>query len=166
MTKKYVIVSTISAIVGACVACGIMLPILGDARARQTSETAPTMTLSQLLQTADASLTRLETRLQERKAQIESLQIDLLTLQIQLAEASTLAAQSQSELTETSPSLQSLEARYDRLSKQLADYRLETESQIKALELQVRLYKSASIVVTVSLSATVVYIIGDRLELW
>jgi len=124
------------------------------------------MTLSQLLQTADASLTRLETRLQERKAQIESLQIDLLTLQIQLAEASTLAAQSQSELTATSASLQSLEARYDRLSKQLADYRLETESQIKALELQVRLYKSASIVVTVSLSATVVYIIGDRLELW
>ena len=132
----------------------------------QTSETAPTMTLSQLLQTADASLTRLETRLQERKAQIESLQIDLLTLQIQLAEASTLAAQSQSELTATSASLQSLEARYDRLSKQLADYRLETESQIKALELQVRLYKSASIVVTVSLSATVVYIIGGRLELW
>jgi len=124
------------------------------------------MTLSQLLQTADASLTRLETRLQERKAQIESLQIDLLTLQIQLAEASTLAAQSQSELTATSASLQSLEARYDRLSKQLADYRLETESQIKALELQVRLYKSASIVVTVSLSATVVYIIGGRLELW
>ena len=34
MTKKYVIVATISAIVGACVACGVMLPILGDARAR------------------------------------------------------------------------------------------------------------------------------------
>ena len=132
----------------------------------QTSESAPTMTLSQLLQTADASLTRLETRLTERKSQIESLQIDLLALQIQLAEASTLAEQSQSELTATSTSLQSLEARYDRLSKQLADYRLETESQIKALELQVRLYKSASVVVTVSLVATGVYIIGNRLELW
>jgi hypothetical protein len=34
MTKKYVIVATISAIVGAGVACGIMLPILGDASAR------------------------------------------------------------------------------------------------------------------------------------
>jgi hypothetical protein len=43
---------------------------------------------------------------------------------------------------------------------------LETEGQIKALELQVRLYKSASVVVTVSLAATGVYIIGNRLELW
>ena len=141
--------------------------LIGAATAHgQTSENAPTMTLSQLLQTADASLTRLEIRLTERKAQIESLQADLLALQIQLAEASTLAAQSQSELTETLVSLQSLETRYKMLSKQLADYRSEMESQIKALELQLRLYKSASIVVTVSLSATVVYIIGGRLELW
>lgn len=141
--------------------------LIGAATAHgQTSENAPTMTLSQLLQTADESLTRLESRLTERKEQIESLQADLLALQIQLAEASTLAEQSQSALTETSTSLQSLETRYETLSKHLADYRAETEAQIKALELRVKFYKSAGVVVTVSLSATVVYIIGDRLEWW
>lgn len=141
--------------------------LIGAATAHgQTSDAAPTMTLSQLLTVADESLTRLETRLQGRKQQIESLQSDLLTLQIQLAEASTLAAQSQADLTETSTSLASLEKRYEALSKQLADYRATTESQIKGLELQLRIYKSASIVVSVSLAATGIYIIGDRLEWW
>lgn len=141
--------------------------LIGVATAHgQASASAPTMTLSQLLTVADESLTRLETRLQERKQQIESLQSDLLTLQIQLAEASTLAAQSQAALTETSTSLASLETRYEALSKQLADYRATTESQIKGLELQLRLYKSASVVVTASLAATGIYILGDRLEWW
>lgn len=47
-----------------------------------------------------------------------------------------------------------------------SDYKTTSERQIKGLELQLRLYKSASIIVSVSLAATGIYILGDRLEWW
>lgn len=132
----------------------------------QTSANSSTMTLSQLLQIADESLTKLESRLQERKQQVESLQSELLILKIQLDEALTLAEKSQADLMEISKKLESLTKRYEALSMQLEAYRVESEKQIKALELQLRFYKSAGAVALISLSASGVYILGDKLGWW
>jgi len=116
---------------------------------------------------------RLESRESQAKAQVTYWQntVDALTQEIandktrsiELSEALTKA---QSELSKSQTAYAEIVSLLASSDKALSDYKRTSESQIKALELQVRLYKSASVVVTVSLVATGVYIIGNRLELW
>ena len=119
----------------------LLLLVVIRSGSAQTNSTPSTSELIKALQTADASLTSLEVRLQTRIEQVQSLQksYDEATKSINnlsqsLAEAQASQSQSEAALTEISGLLDSLKDKYAKLSQSLEAYRKEAEGQIKALE--------------------------------
>jgi chromosome segregation ATPase len=105
-------------------------------------------TLSENLSQAEQTLTLLVRRLEERQKQVADLLANsqiadgklrdlaesLASLRLQLESAQASLEKSQSELTVTSLSLQSLSMRYDELERKWLAYRSEMKTQVDTLE--------------------------------
>ena len=122
--------------------------------------------LMQLLTQADQSLNQLETRLRERKTQIERLQKELTTSENLIAQARELRDKSQAELTETSTRLVGLESRLEKLSQDFEKYKAETNSQIRHFEFKIAVYRGVSVTLGIGCVAGAAYVVGDRMGWW
>lgn len=89
------------------------------------------VSIGTLLKQAETSLVRLEKRLAERKAEVLSLQADLIRLSKELTIARELLEESRKDLTETRNLLDSLSQRYAELSEAFERYKVISEAAIR-----------------------------------
>jgi len=126
----------------------LLLLMAGPKANGQSVSPSEPPTLSENLSQAEQTLTLLVRRLEERQKQVADLLANsqiadgklrdlaesLASLRLQLESAQASLEKSQSELTVTSLSLQSLSMRYDELERKWLAYRSEMKTQVDTLE--------------------------------
>lgn len=124
----------------------LLLPVIcwGQEEAPQSSESS-NETIISLLNQSESNLILLSSRLKDRKAEVLSLQADLINLSMGLEQARQLLEKSRQDLSEMKNSLDSLYRKFVELQEYFNQYRIEAGKIIRNHKRELWIWRGATV---------------------